>query len=510
MLDILKLLQTRTRYAFGGIIGDKWIDSILNESTDEAYFISTEGLFSRAIRHLNILSKYNVSGIFELGSPLLGTAVRLTLFTLTVNHVDVVNTSICNIQLYTESSIKKDRISEEKKGTIKTFDLYPESYTNYINSIENLINKNITPTQQKQIEFNSVPYSDFSPKKPFARHYSMRVYQTIDLLKKEKTFLLRDVAEILIPHAIKDNKALVVSAKDFNYPLDYDKLEAKDATDVLLQKGDIICFLNQMIRMYLITETPLKNICASKFHTIIRPLTISPEYLITYLQSDTCRVIIEANMSGSVLKKISIKDISNIPIIKPQKKEEEYRRFFEINYLSPKRTDVYNEFFSNKSIEEHPKTVGDILNIEMFEKVKFFKYSIVFKILKEDMQELNACFNAKAYKATLILAGSILEAVLIDWMSDIDNKNYFVEEYIITDRFGKSKRADLIDYINAIREIKKPDWMDEADKAHKIRSKRNLVHAKLCMKTDEINENICVQVIGYLKDVISTRSDFID
>ena len=34
------------------------------------------------------------------------------------------------------------------------------------------------------------------------------------------------------------------------------------------------------------------------------------------------------------------------------------------------------------------------------------------------LKELNICFKNKAYKAALILAGSILEAVLIDWLSE--------------------------------------------------------------------------------------------
>ncbi len=50
-----------------------------------------------------------------------------------------------------------------------------------------------------------------------------------------------------------------------------------------------------------------------------------------------------------------------------------------------------------------------------------------------------------------------------------------------------------------------PNWMEEADKAHEIRKKRNLVHAKLCLKSHDVNENVCRQVIEYLKDVLKTK-----
>ena len=69
----------------------------------------------------------------------------------------------------------------------------------------------------------------------------------------------------------------------------------------------------------------------------------------------------------------------------------------------------------------------------------------------------------------------------------------------------QEKRADFIDYINAIKYIRRSRWVDEAAKAHEIRKKRNLVHAKLCLEYDDINEDVCREVISYLSDVLKTR-----
>lgn len=59
---------------------------------------------------------------------------------------------------------------------------------------------------------------------------------------------------------------------------------------------------------------------------------------------------------------------------------------------------------------------------------------------------------------------------------------------------GKNKkRADLYDYIKKIKFIKESkgsDWNDEESKANEIREKRNLVHAKLGINSDEINEKL--------------------
>ena len=123
------------------------------------------------------------------------------------------------------------------------------------------------------------------------------------------------------------------------------------------------------------------------------------------------------------------------------------------------------------------------------------------------MEELNTCFRVGAYKATLILAGSILEAFLIDWLSEINKVNYFKEEYYVIDKRTKQKRkANLIDYIDSINDIERPEWIKEANMAHTIRQKRNLVHAKLGINSDEVNENTCRMVINYLKNIILKRA----
>lgn len=41
--------------------------------------------------------------------------------------------------------------------------------------------------------------------------------------------------------------------------------------------------------------------------------------------------------------------------------------------------------------------------------------------------------------------------------------------------------------------------------AHQIRKKRNLVHAKLCIDTNEVNEDTARMVIEYLDKVLRTR-----
>ena len=208
--------------------------------------------------------------------------------------------------------------------------------------------------------------------------------------------------------------------------------------------------------------------------------------------------------------------LKDFPIIKPKEPASIYeaqvsalthieKTYSETAAKQRIRLQAYQMALAKNQYQPKDK-IEDILNIETANKIRLFDEEKVCSFLTSDLKELNDCFKVKAYKATLILAGSILEAVLIDWLSDIKGVNYFEKDYMVTDRrTGRLKRADLVDYINEIEYIERPHWMEEASKAHKIRKKRNLVHAKLCIKSDEINEEVCKQVIDYLKDVLKTR-----
>ncbi len=249
---------------------------------------------------------------------------------------------------------------------------------------------------------------------------------------------------------------------------------------------------------------------------VVRCKNILPEYLYLYLTSDTAKCVFEIHSSGTVLKRLYYRTLCEFPIIVPKLAEQQYIAEFEM--ITSRNVRIYQKeteerikaYFETMqklaSKKAKAKNVEDILNIEIAKTIKAHNEDQLRSFLTDDLQELNICYRNKAYKATLILAGSILEAVLIDWLSEIKGVDYFEEDYYVKDRrTGKDKKAELIDYINEIKYIEKPHWMEEAEKAHIIRKKRNLVHAKLCMKSNDVNEEVCKEVIGYLRDVLKTR-----
>ena len=330
----------------------------------------------------------------------------------------------------------------------------------------------------------------------------MRNQETKEYIRKmipsENLMPLDSVAEMLV------SRPTGRSGKNFSvyeYPLDYEKLKEGRETTVQLHKYDIIMRGCMPKKLYMVDEEPHVPIFAAPTDAVIRPLAnIQPEYLYLFLKSKTGQEVMayfaEATSCQPRLRK---SDFHNIYIAEPTLSELEYRTTFEIENHYNLSYEKYNELIGRFQ-NANQDGISAVFNEECFKEILKNKETAFVQLIRTDIAELNACYNAKAYKATLIIAGSILEAVLLDWLGEIDGVDYFKEGQ-------ENKHGDnLYDFIKAIKYIKNPKWEKGADMSHKIRLKRNLVHAKLGFKSNEVNDETCKMVLEYLEYVIQTRT----
>ena len=352
-------------------------------------------------------------------------------------------------------------------------------YNDYYKTIQKVLEKGRLIERRKEyerfvdvdFEFNEIPYENFSIDYLSCLYrYKKSVVATLGLpTKDERLVELKNQVQFVQP---KDNKQFDV------------------------QKNDIIVrfiHVDGKTHRYS-TKISLANKATTnvKASVVIRSFNISPYYILTYLESDFVKewcfhnflIPIDEDSDDESLGELFI-EIEKLPILVKNNMEDSfYKRQYEYN--------KYEKLPIQRKIESSTK-------------IGFFDKNAK-EIILRDMNELKQCFTAGAYKASIILAGSILEAFLIDWLSEINGNNYFEEDYVVFDKYrNQERRADLKDYIDAIQELKKPSWYDAAKKATEIRKKRNLVHTKLYIDNKDISKETCNEVISYLEYVINTR-----
>ena len=533
-MNILSLIKQRSENNFGHGVQDEMLKKIVQSNEDSIAFITTENELSKnsgtnSEYISRIKNNYSLKGMFELGDVLPNACAKLVLYIFTKQKMD-------QFVVGEYHGIVKENAS--KNVDICDYNtLYSDQYYEYLKLIEKWCDSGKIGNNENSF-FNTLKSEQFedsfSPKR-----YSQKVFKIKEALKNASTVLLSSVAEVLSPRVVEDysEKAVHLPVSEWRYPIDYDRLSEGVLTNIPIKKNDILFMDFQHI--YLVDKETEQELHINPEFFVIRPYNILPQYLFLYLQSETAQTIIQSLSHGSVFNRINKKELLDIPILKPSLEDSEYYQTFYLKNYKPKDIEEYSRNnrllayykafikMREKNNDEVKQSIliDNILEEEWAQNIKICKKENLKEFLESDIKEINICFRNKAYKATLILAGSVLEGILIDWLSEIKGEDYFEKQYMvkkqrldkknqpILDKYGRfqyfEKEAALVDYINEIKVLARPKWM-KAEEAHIIRKKRNLVHAKLCLSESKgINEETCKEVIQYLKEVIETRCGYI-
>ncbi len=118
-------------------------------------------------------------------------------------------------------------------------------------------------------------------------------------------------------------------------------------------------------------------------------------------------------------------------------------------------------------------------------------------VLEADRKEMNVCFESRAWKAVHVLAGSIVEAILADYV--------IAEKYIASDKASREGLADII------RILRERDAISStlADLCSAIKNYRNLVHPGRSIRTqdsvDEHSARVAVSLVEMILKEVSEK-----
>lgn len=485
MLDVAKCFDERQLGGFNGQ-RDELLEYLLDTGAEEIYFLGTVGLYGNPRFRKLLADGWNTSCVLDMGCPYTQTKIRFAIHGLT------------------RKSVKNVKIANWH-GALRSEDgtAFSSEYKRYWSQCEAFVNGKDTPADDEAAEFVSISSRQIDCRKLAPAYYNAKNRSLRNKLKKEETVALNEVATILVPRVDKEraSDAPVLQIADMRYPFNKDALRKRNPTDVVLKKGDVVIAATGNFKVFVYPGG--YKAYAGPTQYVVRPnANITSEYLYLYLTTELAKDIFAALGEGYAFKRLKLQDVKAFPILVPKQDDAFYSEQFKKLTVPEKRT-----YLSMAELESgHVNEVEEILDRELIGKVKAYDSQQLRDLMEADIDELNICYAHGAYKAAIILAGSSLEAFLIDWLSAIEGKDYFVEQYYVYDKVKKYRRkATLADYIDAIEYIERPKWLDEAKIAHKIRQKRNLVHAKVVVEYGAADKSSAFEVIDYLKRIIKTR-----
>ncbi len=511
-LDIRECLELRAAASID-TRNDELLAYCLEELAPETAIVVPQSFLRRthAIKKSRLLDEYDIASICDLGAPYPNTNMPMALLALVRKDGHTRRT----VRVANWHGDEYNRFEEEpayrNRDNMTLPSRFTEEYETYLSALEAWHDAGKLPADRGSCEFVELARTTVDMGHLTPKYYCNRARSLRKSLAKTTVGKLSDVADVLIPKPMDSAKgvASVLDMGSAGYPLDASGVRRRLRTTIVLSKGDLVYSLMRDRDPYLFREELDEDVYAPPFTAVIRCAEIAPEYLHLYLTSETGALLREMLCSEGPLERMSVTDLKDLPVVYPDKPAEHYIQLFEsTHYLVADFSKCYSlQAAMDSIVADEASSAEDILDAELIETMAVFQGGIRRDILASDLQELNTCYAHGAYKATLIMAGSILEAIMIDWLSEMRGRNYFDENEKYVD--GRGRVVDnLAGYISEIRFLKRPEWI-ESEKAFEIKDKRNLVHAKLCMKEDvKIDAMTCEMVISYLKDVIASRNRF--
>lgn len=495
---------------------EEFLNKLPSSSASEHYLLIANSLTIFRREFVEIFKKYYASEIFYLSNYFLGTYQEPFIF------LHIISSPVKRIKIASYNAPPhpyRDDWHDPDHNVLRRSDKYYTLYQTYLKSLDSWRQTGVIPQETENCQYRSIDVEDFYSEVIYPSFYMPRYDNIRQLLKSEKWVELSDVAEVETVMPINsdiETDEKVFWTLDTHHRIDYPYLPEKDvirgsATSVKLHKGDILVYnfyRSDINTSYFLLDKEIQfDLYAPKGTQVIHAKNVCPEYLFEFLKSKVAWEIDKVfNIPVWESRRSISRNLKQTPIVLPTEDDAVYKERFERISAPDKRYYQIPDMFQNET------TIAERLSNEYIEALKLNNTELLKKQIIKDRKEVIDCYRVQAYKATIILIGSILEVFLLDWIAEIDGVDYFDGQhkkkitYYNKDGKAISKNADFADYIKIINEKYDSLWSECAKKANHIRKKRNEVHTQLIIKrAEEITNDTCKDAIDNLLAIFDSR-----
>lgn len=494
---INEMINNRRKYPIMPGSNDLMIEAIINNEYKNDFALIPPSI---AQKNSDKLIQYKYMDIvIQISSPFRGTGINFYIIHFTKDKPKKILTGIFH-GLVCEKTYKFSAL--DWKTSLELTGDYTEDFNDLINNVKLFLeNKEI---KREDLDINN--YEEFDIKYLNPLYYTKQAKKIREELQEKDYVLLNEVADIISTPTDKDIEAKYIDSKKFSYPLVYSSLEKtkiKKATKIM--KGDIICLLiGEVPKFYLYNENYNDIYIKSGNYCLIRCKEEKYRaYLINYLNDEKARLYFITTKRGCYIPNLTKSDLMNLKVIIPTKEMMETAEKTQEYIMNQKKLSPFeiNELIRASYCNQVKNESQKMINQDLISKIFTIKIEVLKELINNDLDEVNVCFKNGAYKSAIILCGSILEAVLLDWLSEYENTDEVSD--IGVEKNGRD--MGLAKIIARLREIIKPEWY-ESKKAHEIRETRNMVHPKECIRNNKkVTVEECERIIEDLKEILESK-----
>jgi hypothetical protein len=461
-----------------------------------------ERVMSRSIKD-DIEKDSHLVGVFDIGqlfSPLTGIKFYIYAFS-----------SFSPRLVWFGEFIGSNRPFKRRPSSIAIDTRFPEygeveqHFLTYLDSI------NLALSDEKKSDYVSKTYRMFGVDPLAVRDRTSVDFYRPEYLEveakyaHEETVRLGDIAELIPPKGGNTNNHPLYTIKlsEATYPLKSDALiQVRDGAQITkIKPGDIVT--NRFLNSAFLNLTNRQDLVIANTQMIIRlhDKRFNHAYLTAYLNSDRMRVFFERRKRGVTIPMITRKDLLDFEIVVPSKNTNQAAKEFlkSLDDFESRESKIkaIDKALFKPSMPSRKPLQNELLS-ELHQRLQVTKNSFIRDLFDVDLHEIEKCYKSEAYKACLALCGSLLEALVLDWLSEVENKNYFESNEM-------TQLKSLINKLESAECISQ----SEAQLAHVIREKRNLIHPKNYIANTPLGKKVCVEVMESLRPLVAKRFEII-
>jgi hypothetical protein len=137
------------------------------------------------------------------------------------------------------STFKENRVHRSVAGEIGK-QIITDEYLLYLQELSSIIANHKDKFTKSKGSIFIAPSTLLNHEHLSINYYHPDLIENQNKLDQEKTELLSEVAEILVPRQDGVGKCLVFSPANFSYPIQIEKIKEGKRTNIALRKGDIL------------------------------------------------------------------------------------------------------------------------------------------------------------------------------------------------------------------------------------------------------------------------------